>query len=87
MGIGHDRDQMERLQAAVARAKQRFTVLQRAFNAMEAAHTRGDYAPSPDLQRRIEEFRDAASEVQRLVADGRSGSHAQPSDGRTTDSG
>lgn len=67
MGTDDSKDRVENLQAAVTRAKQRFTAVQEAFNTMEDAHRRGDYSPFPDLQRRIDEFRSAAAEVQRLA--------------------
>lgn len=78
MGIDHTRDRVQELRAAVTLAKHRFAALQDAFNAMEAAHKRGDYSPSTELQRCIEEFRSAASEVQRLAADGRSKPGSRP---------
>jgi hypothetical protein len=83
MGTDDKRDRVEKLHAAVDRAKQRFTALQDAFNMMENAHKRGDYSPSRDLQRRIEEFRSAAAEVQRLATDSRSGSDSRPDAGRS----
>lgn len=59
----------DQLRAAAALAKERFSAAQAAFDAMESAHKRGDYSPSPDLHLRLDEFRYAASEVQRLTAE------------------
>lgn len=74
MGTDERRDRAAALQSAAATARQRFGELQDAFNAMESAHKRGDYSPSPDLQRRVEEFRRAASKVHRLASEFRAAS-------------
>lgn len=70
------RHRADELQAAAALARERFGAAQAAFNAMESAHKRGDYSPSPDLQQRLDEFRSAASEVQRLATEFRSAAEA-----------
>ena len=77
MGTDDKRDRAAELQAAAAVAKQRFAALQSAFNAMESAHKRGDYSPSPDLQERLDEFRTAASEVHRVAAEFRAATESR----------
>lgn len=72
MGTDDKKDRAGELRAAAALAKQRFTALQDAFDAMENAHKQGDYSPSPELQQRLDEFRSAASEVHRLATEFRS---------------
>lgn len=74
MATEDKRIRAEELQAALALAKQRFAGLKIAFNAMEAAHKRGDYSPSKELQQRLDEFHTAASEVHRLAAEFRAAS-------------
>lgn len=63
------RDRARELRAAATLARERFSALQAAFNTMESAHKRGDYSPCPELAQRLDEFRGAASEVQRLAAE------------------
>lgn len=82
MGTHDKKDRAAELDAAAAVARQRFTDLQRAFNAVEEAHKRGDYSPSPDLQERLDEFRSAASEVHRLATEFRSAGGGDPDAGR-----
>ena len=72
----------DELRSAAALAKDRFSAVQAAFNAMESAHKRGDYSPAPDLQARLDEFRTAASEVQRLATEFISASSLRREPGR-----
>lgn len=64
---------MEELRAATALAKERFTAVQAAFDAVEDAHQRGDYSRSPEFEQRLEELHQAAAEVHRLATELRSG--------------
>lgn len=82
-GTEDNKDPVADLRTAVARAKERFTALQDAFNAMENAHKQGNYSPSADLQRCLDEFRSAAADVQRLAAESRSRPGSTPDAGRT----
>lgn len=68
---------MEELRAAAALARERFTALQRAFNAVERAHGRGDYSPSPEFRQRLDEFHQIASRVHRLATELRRASDNQ----------
>lgn len=77
------RQRADQLQAAAAVARERFRAAQAAFNAMESAHKRGDYSPSPELRQRLDEFRYAASEVHRLATEFRSASGAPHDAGHT----
>lgn len=78
MGPDAETDPLERLQAATAVAQQRFAQAREAFRALERAHERGDYSPSPDFQRRLQEFHEAASEVHRLATQVRSRTDSHP---------
>lgn len=77
MGTDDKTDRAAELHAAAAFARQRFTAVRDAFNAVEAAHKRGDYSRSPDLQQRLDEFRSAASEVHRLATEFRSATESR----------